>query len=43
LRLFFDIAADRFLLLISAGEAGIALESPDQKTQGLVVQIALPR
>jgi hypothetical protein len=25
------------------GEAGIALESPDQKTQGFVVRIALPR
>jgi hypothetical protein len=25
------------------GDVGIALESPDQKTQGFVVQIALPR
>jgi hypothetical protein len=24
------------------GEAGIVLESPDQKTRGFVVQIALP-
>jgi hypothetical protein len=36
----------RFLVIcvgIIAGSAGIALESPDQKTRGFVVQIALPR
>jgi hypothetical protein len=32
-----------FLGELLQGEAGIALESPDQKTRGFVVQIALPR
>jgi hypothetical protein len=32
-----------FLCESLRGEVGIALMSPDQKTQGFVVQIALPR
>jgi hypothetical protein len=37
---------NRFLVIcvgIVAGSVGIAIESPDQKTQGFMVQIALPR
>jgi hypothetical protein len=28
---------------VNQGDGGIALESPDQKTRGFVIQIAFPR